>query len=213
MPRRISRAIAAAVAATTATLCLSGCAVPFPIAVAGPTTTTTLLPAGPGSTQALLVQSGPPPALANTGSNWAPILAGLLTYGQWLLANPGAGAATTAAAPGCPLTESLTARMADFSSEAWRLAPAPLTISSLGVPSALAPGQTSVDLHVVASRGMENVVDGSGQPASAIAALPPAAFDVSLNLGGDGKWRLCTIQPTGPVRTADGAVQSDPSLF
>lgn len=213
MSRRISRTIAAAVAGATATLCLSGCTVPFPIAVAGPTTPPPVLPAAPSSTPLPLVPSGPAPALANTGSNWAPMLATLLTYGQWLLANPGTGAATTAAAPGCPLTELLTARMADFSSEAWRLAPAQLTISSLGVPSAPVPGQTSVDLHVVASRGMESVVDGSGQPASAIAALPPAAFDVSLNLGGDGRWRLCTIQPAEPVHTADGALQSYPSLL
>jgi X-X-X-Leu-X-X-Gly heptad repeat protein len=141
------------------------------------------------------------------------MLASMLTYGQWLLANPGLGVPATVAAPGCPLTNLLTTTTADFSSEGWRLAPSPLTISWLGVPSAVAPGQTVVHLQVEASRGAESVVDGSGQLASGVAALPVAAFDVSLNLGGDGRWRLCTADPLGPVRTADGALESNPSLL
>jgi hypothetical protein len=159
------------------------------------------------------VLSGPPPTLTNTGTNWAATLASLLTYGQWLLANPGAGAATTVAAPGCPLTDLLTTRIAGLSSATWRLAPAPLTISSLNVPSALAAGQTKVILQLVASRGLENIVDSNGQPASAVAALPPTAFDVSLGLGGDAKWRLCAIQPAQPALFGNGALQTDPSLL
>jgi hypothetical protein len=70
-----------------------------------------------------------------------------------------------------------------------------------------------VHLQVIASRGRETVVDRSGQPATGIAALPPATFDVSLKLGGDGRWRLCTADPVGPVQTADGALESNPSLL
>jgi hypothetical protein len=141
------------------------------------------------------------------------MLASMLTYGQWLLANPGLGVTATVAAPGCPLTDLLATRTAGFTSAGWRLAPAPLTVSWLGVPSALAPGQTVVHLQVVASRGAESVVDGSGQLASGIAALPSTTFDVSLHLGGDGQWRLCTADPLGPVHTSDGALEGNPSLL
>jgi X-X-X-Leu-X-X-Gly heptad repeat protein len=193
-------------------LCLTGCTPPFAIAVTAPTIASTPLPAAPSSARPPLVPSGPSPVLVNTGTNWAPMLASMLTYGQWLLANPGLGVTATVAAPGCPLTNQLTTRTASFSSEAWRLAPAPLTISWLGVPSALVPAQTTVHLQVDASRGAETVVDGSGQLASGIAALPPTTFDVSLNLGGDGRWRLCTADALGPV-SASGAPASNPSLL
>lgn len=212
MPRRISRPVAAAVAGAAGMLCLTGCTPPFAIAVTAPTIAPTPLPAAPITAGPPLVPSGPSPALVNTGTNWAPMLASMLTYGQWLLANPGLGVTATVAAAGCPLTDLLTTRTAGFSSEAWRLAPAPLTISWLGVPPALAPGQTMVHLQVDASRGAETVVDGSGQPASGVAALPPTAFDVSLNLGGDGRWRLCTAEPLRPV-SAHGALETDPSLL
>jgi hypothetical protein len=213
MSRRTSRTITGRVVATAATLCLTGCTLPFPIAASAPTIAPTPLPAAPSSALPPLVPSGPSPVLANTGSNWAPMLASMLTYGQWLLANPGMGVTATVASPGCPMSDLLTTRTADYSSAGWRLAPARLTILTLGVPSALAAGQTTVHLGLVASRGMETVVDRSGQPASGIAALPPATFDVSLNLGGDGRWRLCTIDPVGPLPTVDGAPQSNPSLL
>jgi hypothetical protein len=213
MSRRTSRTITGRVVATAATLCLTGCTLPFPIAASAPTIAPTPLPAAPSSALPPLVPSGPSPVLANTGSNWAPMLASMLTYGQWLLANPGMGVTATVASPGCPMSDLLTTRMADYSSAGWRLAPARLTILTLGVPSALAAGQTTVHLGLVASRGMETVVDRSGQPASGIAALPPTTFDVSLNLGGDGRWRLCTTDPVGPLPTVDGAPQSDPSLL
>jgi hypothetical protein len=213
MPRRTGRRVAAAVAGLAGTLCMTACTSPFGIAVTAPTISATPLPAPPSIARPPLVPSGPSPVLVNTGTNWAPMLASMLTYGQWLLANPGMGVTATVAAAGCPLNGLLTTRTASFSAEAWRLAPAPLTVSWLGVPSSLAPGQTIVHLQVVASRSAETVVDGSGQPASGIAALPPATFDVSLHLGGDGRWRLCTADPLGPVLTSTGAVESDPSLL
>ena len=90
MPHRIGRpAGAVAVLLVAGTLCLTGCTPPFPITVATPTIAPSPLPAAPSSTPPPLVQSGPAPVVANTGSNWAPMLASMLTYGQWLLANPG----------------------------------------------------------------------------------------------------------------------------
>ena len=213
MPRTAGHKIATAVAGMTATLCLTGCTPPWAITATAPTIAPTPLPAAPSIARPPLVPSGPSPALLNSGTNWAPMLASMLTYGQWLLANPGLGVPATVAAPGCPLTDLLTTKTADFSSEGWRLAPAPLTISWLGVPSALAPRQTVVHLQVDASRGAEAVVDGSGQLASGVPALPVAAFDVSLDLGSDGRWRLCTADPLGAVQTAGGAVDSTPSLL
>ena len=213
MPRRTLRTIAATVVAAGATLCLTGCTLPSAITATAPTIAPTPLPAAPSTAQPPLVPSGPSPVLANTGSNWAPMLASMLTYSQWLLANPGLGVTATVASPGCPLSGLLTTRTADFSAASWRLAPARLTILTLGVPGALAAGQTTVHLQVVASRGPETVVDRGGQPASGIAALPPAPFDVSLDLGGDGRWRLCTIAPMAPVRNADGALETAPSLL
>jgi hypothetical protein len=213
MSRRISQKVAAALAGAAVTLCLTGCTPPFAITATAPTIAPTLLPAAPSIVRPPLVPSGPSPVLVSTGTNWAPMLASMLTYGQWLLANPGLGVTATLAAPGCPLTDLLTSQTTGFSTSGWRLAPAPLTISWLGAPSALAPGQTVVHLQVDASRGAETVLDANGQPASAVAALPPPAFDVSLSLGGDGRWRLCTAEPLGPVQTTSGAVQSNPSLL
>ena len=213
MSRRISQKAAAAFAGAAVTLCLTGCTPPFAITATAPTIAPTLLPAAPNVARPPLVPSGPSPVLVSTGTNWSPMLASMLTYGQWLLANPGLGVTATVAAPGCPLTNLLTTRTAAFSTTGWRLAPAPLTISWLGVPSSLAPGQTVVHLQVDASRGEEAVVDAFGQPASGIAALPPTTFDVSLSLGGDGRWRLCSAEPLGPVTTTSGAVQSNPSLL
>jgi hypothetical protein len=213
MPHRFTRRVAASLTVVAGTLCLTGCTLPFSTVVATSTVAPTPLPAAPSVVRPPLVQSGPPPALANTGSHWAPMLASMLTYGQWLMANPGMGVTATVATAGCPLTDLLTTRIADLAAEGWRLAPAPLTISSLGVPSRLASGQTTVDLQVVASRGTETVVDATGQPASGIAALPPATFDISLNLGGDGRWRLCTAAPAEPVQRPDGSLDSSPSLL
>lgn len=213
MPRRAGRTITTAVAGVVATLCLTACTPPWAITATAPTVAPTPLPAAPSIARPPLVPSGPSPALLNSGTNWAPMLASMLTYGQWLLANPGLGVPATVAAAGCPLSDQLTARLADFSSEGWRLAPARLTISWLGVPAAVPPGQTVVHLQVDASRGAEAVVDGRGQLASGIAALPVAPFDVSLNRGGDGRWRLCSAVPLGAVQSPGGALQSTPSLL
>lgn len=213
MPRQNSRKVAAALAGAAATLCLTACTPPFAITATAPTIAPTLLPAPPSIVPPPLVPSGPSPVLVSTGTNWAPMLASMLTYGQWLLANPGLGVTATVGAPGCPVTDLLTNRTTGFGTAGWRLAPSPLTISWLGAPSALMPGQTVVHLQADASRGAETVVDAAGQAVSGVAALPPTAFDVSLNLGGDGRWRLCTAEPLGPVQTTSGAVQSTPSLF
>jgi hypothetical protein len=168
MPHRFTRRVAASLTVVAGTLCLTGCTLPFSTVVATSTVAPTPLPAAPSVVRPPLVQSGPPPALANTGSHWAPMLASMLTYGQWLMANPGMGVTATVATAGCPLTDLLTTRIADLAAEGWRLAPAPLTISSLGVPSRLASGQTTVDLQVVASRGPD-------RPPSTFRWSPPAA--------------------------------------
>lgn len=104
MPRTIRRALIAAAAAGLAALTLSGCTLPFTTPIAVPTIAATPLPAAPSTTPPALVPTGPAPALANTGSNWAAMIPSLLTYGQWLLANPAAAPVGTVAAAGCPLT-------------------------------------------------------------------------------------------------------------
>jgi hypothetical protein len=186
---------------------------PFAVQAAAPTVPATQIPAAPTAARPALVPSGPAPALKNTGTNWAPMLASLLTYGQWLLANPGAAPVGNVAGAGCPLADELTSEVDNLSGEGWRLTPAPLTLSSIAAPARLAPGESTVSLQLQASRAAETVVDAGGRPASNVAALPPAIFDVTVLLGGDGKWRLCSARPTEPVLTTDGADDSDPSLL
>lgn len=75
------------------------------------------------------------------------------------------------------------------------------------------PGETTVTLPLEVFRAAEPILDASGQAALRIAALPPAEFDVTLPLGGDGKRRLCSAVPPEAVLTATGTEESDPSLF
>ena len=193
MPRTCRGVLAGTVVAV-ALASLTACTMPFTTPVAVPTSPVTPHPAAPSSSTPALIPTGPPPALNNTGNNWAPMLASLLTYGQWLLANPNSGMVATMAAAGCPAAAALSTEMTSLSGESWRLAPAPLTISSLGAPSTLAAGQTTVTLPVQVSRAAETVVDTTGQAASRVAALPPTTFDVTVLLGADGKWRLCSAR-------------------
>lgn len=202
------RRMLAGVVAAVAVLSVSGCTLPFTAPAAAPSIAATPLPAAPSVATPALSPTGPAPALANTGTNWAPMLAGLLTYGQWLLANPGAGAVSSVAAGGCPLADELTNETTSLSQEGWRLAPAPLTISSLGAPAALAPGETRVTVTLQASRSGEAVVGATGQAVSAVGALPPTSFDVTVVLGGDGKWRLCSALPSLDSAAAAPAGQS-----
>jgi hypothetical protein len=213
MQRALRRKLTGAGGLGIALVCLSGCTVPFAVQVSAPTIPATQIPAAPASAAPPLRPSGPAPALKNTGTNWAPMLASLLTYGQWLLANPSAAAVGNVAAAGCPLTDQLTTEVTNLSGEGWRLTPAPLTLSSISVPTGLAPGETTVSLQLQASRAAEPIVDAGGRPTSSVAALPPAIFDVTVLLGSDRKWRLCSAQPTEPVLSADGADDSDPSLL
>jgi hypothetical protein len=213
MQRGLHRRLTAAGGLGIALLCLSGCAMPLAGQVTAPTIPATQIPAAPTTAAPALRPSGPAPALKNSGTNWAPMLASLLGYGQWLLANPGAAPVGNVAGAGCPLTDKLTTEVANLSGEGWRLTPAPLTLSSISVPTRLAPGETTVSLQLQASRAAETIVDAGGRPTSSVAALPPAIFDVTVLLGGDRKWRLCSAQPTEPVLTTDGADDSDPSLL
>jgi hypothetical protein len=211
MQRPAGRALAAVATAAVAMVALSGCTVPFLTPISAATVSATPLPAAPSSPSTLMPPSGPVPVLANTGTRWAPMLSSLLTYGQWLLANPSpaaVGMVANVGAAGCPLTDQLTNQVTNLTAENWRLAAAPLTLSSLGTPTALAGGQTTVTLSLQASRAAESIVDASGQPASAVAALAPAGFDVTLLLGGDGRWRLCSAVPN-----ESGVAGGTPSLF
>lgn len=103
--------------------------------------------------------------------------------------------------------------MISLSVEGWRLAPSPLTISSLSAAAGVAPGTTAVTLQIEVSRAAESVVDATGQATSGVAALPPASFDLTVVLGGDGKWRLCSAQPAEPIPAGNGVDQTNPSLL
>jgi hypothetical protein len=211
MQRPARRALAAVATAAMAMAGLSGCTIPFLTPISAATITPTPLPAAPSTSSPLMAPSGPVPALANTGTQWAPMLSSLLTYGQWLLANPSpaaVGMVANVGAAGCPLTDQLSNQVVNLSGENWRLAPSPLTLSSLGTPTTLAAGETTVTLSLQASRAAEPIVDPSGGVASQVAALPLVGFDVTLLLGGDGKWRLCSVVPN-----ESGAPAGTPSLF
>jgi hypothetical protein len=198
----IGRAAVLVLAAST----LSGCTNPFLAARAPTTPTTTGTPVTVPPPN--IAQAGQAPALTVAKTDpWAVVVPSLIQYVQWLLANPGTGQTllSNAAVPGCSGYDQVNTQLSALIGGASLVSPVtPLLISITGgaaTTSTLPAGGIEVStsaevmLTVKAVRGVEQVVNSSGQVVSNVRALPPTAFDVGLVIGGDGNWRLCTVGP------------------
>ncbi|BCY11558.1 hypothetical protein [Actinoplanes sp. L3-i22] len=184
-PRLVTAGVIALVA-------LSGCAT---------TTTTTTAVAAPVAAKAALVKAvpaapvGKPPALATTGSNWPKVVGSLVTYGQWLLANPNPALASGITVAGCAADNTLTAELRTYVEQGAYVQPTAPVLTSIVGPTGTIGGQVTVDIQAV--RGSEPVYvrTSSGSTTHVVAAraaLAPTSMSLTLIRGADARWRICT---------------------
>lgn len=187
-----------ATAATTTPAAIGG-NTPAPAAAA--TTITTLASPAPPTSKA--------PALTNSGTTWPKVVGSLLTYGQWLLANPNPTLAGTITVPGCAAHDMLTAELQAYADQSAYVQPAAPILTSITGPTGAIGGQVTVDIQAV--RGPEPVyqraVAGSTTHVTTDRPqLPPTALSLSLIRGADSRWRLCTV--TDPVSSSSDALST-----
>jgi hypothetical protein len=208
MRRRLHLAVAASLLAATA-----GCTVPAGStgapagSVPAPTYTVNVLGVATPKPRT------PAPALKITGAAWPAILASLARYGQWLLANPDPSLVGTVAVPGCSMYDLLSTQVEGLLWDQAYLRPSAPVLGLVVGPSP-APGTplavlgTSVTIDVTAYRAVEPVLSRSkATQISAFPALPPTALRVTLQRGGAGKWRFCTVNAA-----TDSGADEDPSV-
>ncbi|NMO53371.1 hypothetical protein HH310_19530 [Actinoplanes sp. TBRC 11911] len=161
----------------------------------------------------------PAPALKNTGTAWPTVIGSMLTYGQWLVANPNPALAGTITEPGCASATALTAQLQSLLDQNARVQPAAITLTSVTGPYPATPGTTTTakttattapvgsiaEIDVQAARAAEPIIEHSitaAKPATASSAiieladqpaLAPTTLHITLNLGSDNRWRFCTI--------------------
>jgi hypothetical protein len=148
------------------------------------------------------------PVLKNTGTAWPTVIGSMLTYGQWLLANPNPALATTITEPGCASANELTAQLQSLVEQNAYLKPsAPMLTSVIGPsasPSASAAalgGRVLVDVQAVraAEPVLRRAAATKATSTSAVIALqdkaqlPSTALQLALILGGDNRWRFCGV--------------------
>ncbi|WP_436528512.1 hypothetical protein [Actinoplanes sp. HUAS TT8] len=195
------RALLIAAAGTTTMAMLTGCATTMTSAsttAAAPAATTSAAPI-----VATIPSPAPPtsktPTLTNTGTNWPKIVGSLLTYGQWLLANPNPGLTSTITEPGCAADNALTAELQTYVDQNAYVQPAAPTLTSIvgptGSPAALG-GQVTVDIQAV--RGTEHIIDRTTKNStthilSTRPGLPPTSYQLTLIHDANNSWRLCTV--------------------
>lgn len=205
-PAPRARLLALATAGVTAMTALTACAVPTQTTTSTPTAVT---PASAGPV--IMAVTTPPrptskaPALATTSTTWPTVLTSLITYGQWLLANPNPALVPQIATPGCPANDQLSRELQSLIDDnsyvqphppmitrIWGPAPIPSTATTAATPLG---GQVTVGIQ--ATRTAEPVIARNSTTrslrSSTIAELPPTEFTITLNRGADNKWRFCGI--------------------
>ena len=210
MPRFLYRLAGLLAPGLTATLALTGCATTTTntaATVTGPTTPTKLIAATPIPTPAAPTSKAP--ALTTTGTTWPKTVGSLLTYGQWLLANPNPALAATITVPGCAANDMLTAELQAYVEQRAYVQPAAPILPSITGPVGAVGGQVTVDIQAV--RGAEPVyqrpVSGSTTHVTTDRPqLPPTALSLSLIRGTDSRWRICTV--TDPINAGGDALST-----
>ncbi|GIE77371.1 hypothetical protein Aph02nite_33210 [Actinoplanes philippinensis] len=187
-PRRTTAVLAAALALTATSACAT-------------TATTTVVPRTAPSAAPVAVlhtptpapPAGKPPTLANTGTAWPRVLGSLIAYGQWLTANPNPALATTITEPGCASANQLTTELRALVADGDFVKPSAPILTSIIAPSA-SPGTISAaTIGIRATRPGQAVYHSPSTLAGNVPSLPPTAMTVSLVLGADSHWRICTV--------------------
>ncbi|GAA4587400.1 hypothetical protein BJY16_008228 [Actinoplanes octamycinicus] len=196
-PRRALRLTAVLASACA----LTGCAA----FASSPTTTATpeaTLQAAPTSTflQTPAVPNTSAPNLATTGANLPAVVASLIKYGQWLIANPDPSKAVMIAAPGCSAATQLIAETQSLIDQNAYVTTSTPTVTAVRwpspSPSAIPLGdRTSLDIQV--SRPAEAVTPRkTGDQTQILAYLPElksTTVRITLVRSADKKWRFCDV--------------------
>ncbi len=192
--------LAAGVAALAA---LTGCATttvttPASTAVAAPVKAVAVAAATPAP------PTSKAPALATTGTTWPTVVGSLITYGQWLLANPNPTLTGNITVPGCAADNALQAELRSYVAQRAYVQPAAPELTSISGPTGTIGGQVQVDIEAV--RGSETVYQrtragSTTHVVSGRAGLTPTGFSLTLIRGTDSHWRFCTV--TVPADSAD----------
>ncbi|GIF04037.1 hypothetical protein [Actinoplanes siamensis] len=195
-PRRALRLTAALASAGV----LAGCGAlttgtaavaPDPTATPGPTSTFVQTPAAPSSAA---------PGLANTGSNLPVVVASLIRYGQWLIANPDPDKVANVAAPGCAAANDLLRQTRSLVAQGAYVTTRAPVVTGVRWPSPSAGTTPLGDQAVISiqvSRPAEALsLRSTGKQTQVISylpALPATTAQISLLRGTDKKWRFCEV--------------------
>jgi hypothetical protein len=195
-------------AGLTAAAALTGCT-----AATTPIGASTPVSVKPVRTSRTIASPAPPtsnaPALTNTGTTWPKVVGSLVTYGQWLLANPNPGLANTITVPGCAADDMLTAELRTYVGQGAYVQPVAPILTSISGPVGAVGGQVTVDIQAV--RGAEAVyqraIPGSTTHVTADRPqLAPTALRLNLIRGADSRWRVCTV--TDPLNSGADALST-----
>ncbi|MFI1994937.1 hypothetical protein [Actinoplanes sp. NPDC020271] len=200
MPRGTAL-VGAVLAATTMTGCATtGTAVTTAVPVStstSPRPVTRAIPAVAKATSAA-------PALKNTGTAWPTVIGSMLTYGQWLLANPNPALATTITEPGCASANDLTAQLQSLVGQDAYIQPSAPILTSIIGPSASPSAAAVVDVQAVrAAEPIRRRAATTATTGGAVitlqnkAQLPATALQLTLILGSDSRWRFCSVTNPG----------------
>ncbi|WP_436535467.1 hypothetical protein [Actinoplanes sp. HUAS TT8] len=182
---------AALLAGITALTTLTGCTAATTVAASTPAPASASAP----TVKTKAVPTSKAPALTNTGTSWPKVVGSLITYGQWLIANPNPGLAGTITVAGCAAADSLTRQLQTYVDQNAYVQPAaPMLTSIVGPTTAGA----QVTLDITAVRGSEPIhqrttTRGTTHVTTERPALPPTTMNVTLIRGADARWRFCAV--------------------
>ncbi|AEV86370.1 hypothetical protein ACWT_5352 [Actinoplanes sp. SE50] len=195
-PRRALRLTAVLASACA----LTGCA-------AFASTTATVSPTvSPGPTSTFLqtptVPTSSAPGLSNTGTNLPVVVASLVKYGQWLIANPDPSLVDRIAVPGCAAANDLIHETQSLVDQGAYVTTALPVVTGMQYPSPAASAgaaslgdQTMLDMQV--SRPAEALTQRTTAKKTQIISYLPelrsTTVRVSLIRGADKKWRFCEV--------------------
>ncbi|MBL7261919.1 hypothetical protein [Paractinoplanes lichenicola] len=141
----------------------------------------------------------PAPVVENTGSAWPTIVTSLISYGQWLLADPDPALAAVIAAPGCASHDDFTDELDSLVATDAMVRTSPAVVTSVSGPAT--PTRDRVVVEATVSRAAEPVVvkgNTSLSPSAKTiwledrAELPATTLTVTL-VREDDKWRFCKL--------------------
>ncbi|GLW31674.1 hypothetical protein [Actinoplanes regularis] len=192
---------------------LAGCGVLASTATTTVSPESTVTP-GPVSTfvQTPAVPNTSAPSLSNTGTNLPVVVASLIKYGQWLIANPDPERVSEIAAPGCAASNDLIRETRSLVAQGAYVTTTAPTVTGLRWASPSPSGGTvpfgdQATLFFQVSRPAEALTMRTvGQETQVISYLPElkaTTVRVDLFRATDKKWRFCEVTTPLDSNSAD----------